>query len=83
MNSSYHSRDLNLSGNTSLVIAITEPVYFFLASGFGTVCIVTDSKQLCADQIIPRGGNKALAEGIDLMMQDDDSNVIYAIAKLR
>ena len=26
------------------------------------------------------GGNKALAEGIDLMIQDDDSNTIYAIA---
>ena len=26
------------------------------------------------------GGNKALAEGIDLMIQDDNSNTIYAIA---
>lgn len=26
------------------------------------------------------GGNKALAEGIDLMVQDNDNNVIYAVA---
>lgn len=29
--------------------------------------------------IAESGGNKALAEGIDLMIQDDDSNTIYVI----
>lgn len=30
--------------------------------------------------IAASGGNKALAEGIDIMVQDDEKNVIYAIA---
>ncbi|MCD8385222.1 MAG: hypothetical protein LUC39_09770 [Clostridiales bacterium] len=30
--------------------------------------------------IAASGGNKALAEGIDIMIQDDDSNTIYAVA---
>ena len=30
--------------------------------------------------IAASGGNKALAEGIDIMVQDDESNTIYAIA---
>lgn len=30
--------------------------------------------------IAASGGNKALAEGIDIMIQDNENNVIYAVA---